>query len=106
MLDVLDIRDLKTPRVVRSYGMQSPHGLGIDGNRLFVTEGDGGLRMMDATNPTDLREIQHLTDVRAYDVIPNEKLLIVTGKDGIFQYSYADPTQLKLISKLVVEPSV
>lgn len=106
VLDVLDIRDLRTPKVLRSYPMRSPYGLGIDGNLLFVTEGDNGLRMMDATKPTDLREIQHLTDVRAYDVIPNEKLLIVTGRDGIYQYSYADPTQLKLLSKLVVTPSV
>ena len=104
VLDVLDIRDLRTPKVLRSYPMSSPYGLGIDGNLLFVTEGDKGLRMMDATKPTDLREIQHLTDVRAYDVIPNEKLLIVTGKDGIYQYSYADPTQLKLLSKLDVTP--
>lgn len=105
VLDVLDIRDLKTP-VLRSYPMRSPYGLGVDGNLLFVTEGDNGLRMMDATKPTDLREIQHLTDVRAYDVIPNEKLLIVTGKDGIYQYSYADPTKLKLLSKLVVTPII
>lgn len=105
VLDVLDIRDLNTPKVLRSYPMTSPYGLGIDGSLLFVTEGDNGLRMMDATKPTDLREIQHLTNVRAYDVIPTEKLLIVTGKDGIYQYSYADPTQLKLLSKLVVTPS-
>lgn len=104
VLDVLDIRDLRTPKVLRSYPMRSPYGLGIDGNLLFVTEGDNGLRMMDATKPTDLREIQHLTDVRAYDVIPTEKLLIVTGKDGIYQYSYADPAQLKLLSKLAVTP--
>ena len=104
VLDVLDIRDLKTPKVLRSYPMSSPYGLGIDGDLLFVTEGDKGLRMMDATKPTDLREIKHLTDVRAYDVIPTEKLLVVTGKDGIYQYSYADPTQLKLLSKLDVTP--
>ena len=106
VLDVLDIRDLRTPKMVRSYPMSSPHGLGVDGNLLFVTEGDKGLRMMDATRPTDLREIQHLTDVRAYDVIPTEKLLIVMGKDGIYQYSYADPTKLKLLSKLIVTPSL
>lgn len=106
VLDVIDIRNLKSPTVLRSYPMRSPHGLGIDGNRLFVTEGDNGLKMLDVTKPTDIREIQYLPDVRAYDVIPSEKLLIVTGKDGIYQYSYADPTQLKLLSKLVVTPAL
>lgn len=106
VLDVLDIRDVKTPKLVRSYPMSSPYGLGVDGNLLFVTEGDHGLRLMDATKATDIKQIQHLPDVRAYDVIPNEKLLIVTGKDGIYQYSYADPTQLKLLSKLEVTPAL
>lgn len=103
VLDVLDISDLRSPKILRSYPMRNPHGLGIDGNLLFITEGDHGLRMLDATNPTDIKEIQFLTDVKAYDVIPKEQLLIVTGKDGIYQYSYADPTQLTLISKLPVE---
>ncbi|RIV20761.1 hypothetical protein DYU11_22280 [Fibrisoma montanum] len=106
VLDVLDITDLRTPKLMRSYPMRSPHGLGIDGNLLFVTEGDYGLRVLDATKPLDIREVQFLTDVKAYDVIPKQQRLIVTGKDGIYQYSYADEKQLKLISKLPVETTL
>ncbi|GAA4454282.1 hypothetical protein GCM10023189_20530 [Nibrella saemangeumensis] len=103
LLDILDISNMAAPRLVKSYPMSNPHGLGIDGNLLFVTEGDFGLKVFDATNPTDLKLVETFRDIRSFDVIPINKVLIVTGKDGIYQYSYSDPTKLKLLSHLPVE---
>lgn len=103
-LDVIDISNLSTPKLIRSYSMKNPHGLGVDGNLLFVGEGDYGLRVMDVSNPLDVREIQYFDSTRTYDVIPTQKRLIVTGPDGIYQYSYADLKQLTLLSKIPVQP--
>jgi hypothetical protein len=102
-LDVIDIKDLSKPAVLASYPMKNPHGLGIDGTVLFVTEGDYGLRVLDITNPLAVKQMQFFEDIKAYDVIPAQKRLIVTGPDGIYQYSYADPTNLKLLSKLAID---
>ncbi|MBD2754201.1 LVIVD repeat-containing protein [Spirosoma validum] len=103
-LDVVDISNLSSPKLLRSYPMKNPHGLGVDGTFLFVGEGDYGLRVMDISDPTSVREIQYFDSVKAYDVIPTQKRLIVTGPDGIYQYGYADRTQLKLLSKIAVAP--
>lgn len=103
-LDVIDISTVATPKLLRSYPMTNPHGLGADGNLLFVGEGDYGLRVMDISDPLNVRELHYFQDTRTYDVIPNRKLLIVTGPDGLYQYSYADPKLLTLVSKIPVQP--
>lgn len=112
-LDIVDITNLSQPKLLKSYPMQSPHGLGIDGSLLFVTEGDNGLKVLDVTDPLNLKTVQFFTDVRSFDVIPANNTLIVTGKDGILQYRYkegerqADGTQkaptINLLSKLPIE---
>ncbi|MGA0556716.1 hypothetical protein ACO2Q8_08705 [Larkinella sp. VNQ87] len=102
-LEVVDISDLSNPVRVNTISMINPHGLGIDGNLLFVCEGDAGLKVFDATDPVQLRLIKTFDNVRSYDVIPNRSVLIVTGKDGIFQYRYDASQQLTLLSKLAIE---
>ncbi|GAB3258048.1 hypothetical protein GCM10027347_21100 [Larkinella harenae] len=102
-LEVVDISNPANPRQVNMIPMINPHGLGIDGNLLFVSEGDSGLKVFDASDPVNLKLIKTFTDIRTYDVIPNRSVLIVTGKDGIFQYRYDASQQLTLLSKLPVE---
>lgn len=103
-LDVVDISDWTNPKLLKSYSMRNPHGLGIDGNLLFVCEGEFGLKVFDATDPLDLQQIQYFDNVDSYDVIPQHNLLIVTGKEGIYQYRYGSGNTLKLLSKLAVQP--
>jgi len=103
-LDVVDISNLSSPKLIKSYPMTNPHGLGVDGTVLFVGEGEAGLRVMDISDPTNVRQLQYFDNTRAFDVIPYKKRLLVTGPDGIYQYSYADMKQLKLLSKIPVQP--
>jgi len=103
VLDVLDIKDMRSPQLVKSYPMQSPHGLGVDGNLLFVTEGNFGLKVFDKSNPNDLKLIKTFNDFTAFDVIPEANVLIVTGKQGIYQYSYNAQNELKLLSIIPIK---
>ena len=103
VLDVIDIKNLSSPKVQKSYPMLNPHGLGVDGNLLFVTEGDRGLKVFDKTNPLELKEIKFFQEFGAVDVIATGNNLIITGKDGIYQYSYNAQKELKLLSKIAIE---
>lgn len=103
-LDVVDISNLAGPKLLKSYPMINPRGLGADSSLLFVGEGDFGLRVLNISDPTNVRQVQYFDSTKAYDVIPYQKRLLVTGPDGIYQYSYADLKQLKLLSKLPVQP--
>ncbi len=103
-LDVVDVSDPSKPRLVKTYPMQNPHGLGIDFPSLFVCEGKGGLKLFDAADPLaiDRHQLDHVKDIDAYDVIPFRNNLIMVGKDGIYQFDYTSRRALRQISVMPV----
>lgn len=100
-LDVVDISRASDPKKVRSYRMNNPHGLGIDNGTLFICDGRDGLKVFDASNPNDVRQIAHFSQIDTYDVIPNSarKILVMVGTNRIFQYDYTNPQNITLISE-------
>ncbi len=105
-LDVLDIKDLTTPTLVKSYPMVNPHGLGISEDILFVCEGEFGLKIFNAEDKENIDEnmLAHFSDLHAYDVIPYGKNLIMIGRDGLYQYNFEDIENIKLLSFIAVTP--
>jgi len=103
-LEVIDIADIKSPKMIRSYQMFGPYGLGIDDGTLFVCDGDAGLKVYDATDPNRITDhlLAHFDDIDAFDVIPLGGVLMLIGADGLFQYDYSDLTNLKLLSRMKV----
>ena len=103
-LDVIDVSNAASPILLKTYEMESPYGLGIDKNKLFICEGLSGLKTFDATKPMDIKQLQHFKNMNAYDVIPLNNTLMLIGKDGLYQYDYSNPNSLKLLSKISVKP--
>lgn len=101
-LEVIDVTDLTQPKNIGIYKMIKPHGLGIDDGYLFVSEGEHGLKVMDATDPHNIKEMRHITDIKTYDVIPFNGVLMVTGESGIIQYDYSDINNLRHLSTIHV----
>ncbi len=101
-LDVIDIIDIKNPRLLKSYPMFNPHGLGIDHPVLFICDGADGLKIYDATNPLAVssNKIAHFPDIDTYDVIPLGNVLMMIGHDGLFQYDYSDLGNIRLLSHI------
>jgi hypothetical protein len=99
-LDVIDITDVANANLLHVYTMTGPYGLGIDGNTLFVTEGDDGLKIFDVSDVAkiDQNMIQHLQGFNAYDVIPFNGTLILTGNDGLYQFDYSNLDEIKFLS--------
>lgn len=101
-LEVVDVKNITQPKKAAFYEMISPHGLGIDNGILFVSEGKHGLKIMDAKKPKEIKLLRHIKDLKTYDVIPLNGVLMVTGDDGIVQYDYSDINDLKLLSIIPV----
>lgn len=104
-LDLIDVSNGYAPRLLKTFPMQNPHGLGIDAPSLFVCEGQYGLKVFDASEPEKLDKNlrQHYKGMDAYDVIPlDSRLLMLIGKDGFYQYDYSNRNNLKLLSKIPV----
>ncbi|MFN3850889.1 MAG: LVIVD repeat-containing protein [Spirosomataceae bacterium] len=105
-LQVVDVKDLTKPVLIKTYQMQNPHGLGVDFPNLFICEGEFGLKSMDAKNANDIKVLQQIDKINAYDVIPLDgKHLIMVGKDGLYQYDYTDPKNLKQLSVIPIKKS-
>lgn len=103
-LDVVDISSLTNPFLVKSYPLFNPHGLGIENHILFICDGDAGLKIYNATDPMNIHmnQIAHFPDIKTYDVIPYNGLLMMIGSDGLYQYDYADLNNITLISRIPV----
>ena len=97
-LDVIDLKDHDDPKLVKSYPMHEPYGLGIDDSTLFICHGEQGLKIYDATDPFQIHSKKSFSNVHAYDVIPLNGLLILVGDDGLYQYDYSDSNHIEFLS--------
>lgn len=90
---VIDVSDPRDPRGLQEIPMQHSHGLGVDGDHLFLCSGPEGLKVFDLMDDGRLGgEAHHAGDFPAKDVIvlPHRQELIVLGWEqaGIRQYDY------------------
>lgn len=100
-LDVVDIKNLPTTTLTRTYPMAEPKGLSITNDHLFVC--DDGLKVYDKKYPDDLKLLAHVRGISTYDVIAlSENHLVVTGPGGFYQYDVTDPANPVEISLVPV----
>jgi hypothetical protein len=101
-LEIIDVADVKKPKLLVSYGMKSPKGLGIDNGKLFLC--DEGLKVFTITKPETLlaNMVVHYSGMDGYDLIPFNNTLMMMADDGIYQYSYSSSNEIKLLSKLPI----
>ena len=103
-LEVIDVENPSNPQLVATYQMAHPHGLGIDDGTLFICEGEYGLKVFDARDrmKIDDNQLAYFDNLHAYDVIPLGNVLMMIGEDGLYQYDYSDPTNIKELSVIPV----
>lgn len=104
-LDVIDVTNVRQPRLVKTYEMDSPYGLAItDKDVLYVCDGESGLRVYDASDPLDLDQINRKKGLPTYDVIAlANDIIMVIGSAGLYQYDASDTKKLKELSVITVE---
>lgn len=104
-LDVINIKNINAPSVVKTVAMKNPHGLGKSGDLLFICDGSAGLKIYDASDPAAIENhlISAYSGINAYDVIPLGNILVMIGDDGLYQYNYSDIQKISLLSTISVE---
>ncbi|MEY4885399.1 MAG: hypothetical protein RL151_708 [Bacteroidota bacterium] len=101
-LDVLDINNLSSPKLLKTYTFTEPAGLGKDGNLLFICDGKDGLKILDASKPTDIKPVKTITGMEAFDVIAWKGIAILTAKDGLHLINYSNPGQAFIAGKITL----
>ncbi len=97
-LRIYDIVELKSPILMKTIPMHNPKGLSLDANYLFICNDDQGIVVFDVSDINNPIQIFEKTDFKAYDVIANKGLLIVVGDGQLYQFDYADISNISLLS--------
>ena len=98
-LFIVDISDIQNPELAKTYPMDEPYGLGIKDEKLFICDGESGLKVYDKTDIENLKALSHFKDIVTFDVIPLESHLIMVGDDVLYQYEYLN-NSIKLMSQI------
>lgn len=91
-LEIVDITDLYNLKLVKSYAMDNPYGLGIKDNLLFICDGTSGLKVYNKTDVENLELLNTFENINAFDVIPMDSHLLLIGDNTLFQYTYQNNT--------------
>ena len=98
-VNVIDVTDISNPTLLSTYLLNQPYGLGIKDDVLYVGCGADGLKVLDASNATNLT-LQNSYNENVVDVIPLSSHLIAVGNNKIIQYSYGPNFTLQLLSEI------
>ena len=101
-LDIVDIKNIQAPKILKSFPMTNPHGLAKDGDYLFICDGKDGLKVYDASTATDIKLLKHLKGMETFDVIAWNKRLILVTASGLEQYDYSTIDGMRLLSKVAL----
>ncbi len=87
-LNIIDISNIANPELESVYLMDEPYGLGIKDEKLFICDGDSGLKVYDKTDVNSLQLLDHFENINTFDVIPLQERLVMIGNNTLYQYKY------------------
>lgn len=102
-MDVVNVADINSPRLVKTYPFTQPFGLDKDGDQIFLCDGKAGLRILNAADLDNISTRQTISGMETYDVIASAQTAIVVAKDGLYFINYATPGQAFIRSKITVQ---
>ncbi|MFT4015820.1 MAG: hypothetical protein QM668_02555 [Agriterribacter sp.] len=102
-LNVIDIKDLMNPTLVKAYNLTKPKGLCKDGDLLFVCDDKSGVRLYDAANVSGLKQLSSINIENSYDIIAGNKHAMVVTDNGLYQYDYSNTKNIRFLSKYALK---
>ncbi len=104
LLEIVSLENINNPTRIQSIELQSPYGMALVENVLYVGNGTNGLVKFDVSDPANAFIIETDDSIQAYDVIPHPtipNLILTAGPEGINQYEYnAQTLEFTLIGQI------
>jgi len=97
---VYDVKNLMNPKERNTINMETPWGLGMAGNTLFVCQGGNGLAVYDISNRYYPSLKKRFYDDTYYDVIPYNDMLICMVQGGMLLYELKPDGQILKLAKI------
>jgi len=103
-LHVVDISNIRNPKEIAKYSYNNPQGLAIQGNYIYLCEGNFGLRILNISNVLDIKTAKTIENIDVVDAIAKDGILTLQGPKGVYQYNYTtDSVNIKQVSFLPVQ---
>ena len=99
-LEVLNTTNIGNPTLLKSYPFTNPRGLVKDGDKLFICDGQDGLKILNAIDANNIILTKVISGFEANDVIVNNGLAIVVAADGLYFIDYSNMGNAKIIGKI------
>ena len=102
-LVVLNIDDLSAPSEEAEIAMDSPYGMAVVGDLLFIGEGENGLSIFNVEDRHQPELLRKVNEIKAYDVIvhPNyNDMLLIAGPDGLSQFTMSNELDFIINSQI------
>lgn len=87
-LNIVDISDIRNPREVNTYAMQFPGGLAVTEEKLFICDGQAGIKIYNREDPVQLEIAEVVPGVDCRDVIVDDDTLYVITENRFIQYDH------------------
>lgn len=97
-MEILNIENPRNPQLVKTIEMSNPKGLALNGNYLFVCDGNEGIVVFDKTNGANPLQIGAIDGFSANDVIVRDNRLMAVCPDGLRQFDISDINNITNIS--------
>ena len=97
----LDISDVSMTSTIQEIEMESPFGLTLIDDKLYVGEGPHGLKIFDASDKRNIQMIKYDTSLPAFDIIQHpmrNDIVLIAGPNGFGQYDVNDQNDFDLLS--------
>lgn len=87
-LNVVDVSSNSSASLLNTYDLESPYGLAMASNFLLVGEGDNGLTIFDASDPTNPIKKETFKHIVAFDVMvhpTDQNVIIASTNNGLLK---------------------
>lgn len=99
LMNVYNVTNLSSPVLVKTINMNSPNGLGINNNALYVTN-PAGIKIFNISQPDNPIAVSDIPEPSATDVIPYYNTLLVQLSKGTALYDISTPLTPTFISRI------
>jgi hypothetical protein len=102
-LDVVNVQNIFSPKLVKSYALTNPKGLDKDGKWLYICDGTIGVKIMDASDVNNVKYFKTISVKDPFDVICYNKVAMVSASDGLHQFDISDVNSIRKLSLIGIQ---
>jgi len=96
----VNIKEPRAPVVIGTKSLATPYGLAVQGQKLYVSHGDGGYSLLDVSDPAAPALTATWPNQPTSDFIWSGTTLFVLSRDNVHIYDVTDPGAPVFLSQL------